>query len=175
MKVGTYPVSTAIYTDFYQKSIPYNNTIVSKAGKADLVNYTIYRDDTELDQTAETSYLDLSVPLGLHTYYVVANYDNPPGVSDPSNEVEVNIVETTIEPPELPVIKLFPNPSSGELNLEVEGEYMLTVMNMQGILIEKYEVNEQTVKLDLSEYPKGIYMLRFVDGLDIITKTIVIQ
>lgn len=142
--------------------------------KATLINYTVFRDNVEIGETSDNTYLDLSVPLGTHTYYVVANYSDPPGVSEPSNEVQIIISDI------MPVlkgdnIKLYPNPSTGIFNIDVEGVYTLRIMNLQGVIIEKLTVNNQTKAIDLSAYPKGMYYLHFGDNTGSFAKKVIVK
>jgi len=178
MKFGTFPLSESIHSDYRGKtlnSVSFQNMPFRSSKKADFVDYSVFRDDTEIDQTTETSYMDVSLPLGVHTYYVVANYDNPPGISDPSNVVQVEIVETgIIKPEKFEDIRLFPNPSTGELNLHLDKEYKLTILNMQGSVLDEFIVNEHTERIDLSEHPKGVYLLRFSDRDSIYTRKVIL-
>jgi len=177
-KIGTFPVSEPICSDNHSKTlknvssqtIPFMNSI-----KSIFLDYSVFRDDLEIDQTTETNYMDVSVSLGVHTYYVVANYDDPPGVSDPSNVVQVEIIETgIIKPGKFEDIRLFPNPSTGELNLKLDREYILTILTMQGSVLDELVVSEHTERIDLSEHPKGVYVLRFKDKDSIYTRKVIL-
>ncbi len=177
-KIGTFPVSEPICSDNHSKTlnnvssqnIPFMSNI-----KSVFLDYSIFRDDVEIDQTTATNYMDVSVSLGVHTYYVIANYDDPPGVSDPSNVVQVEIIETgIIKPGKFEDIRLFPNPSTGELNLKLDKEYILTILTMQGSVLDEHVVNEHTERIDLSEHPKGVYLLRFKDKNSIYMRKVIL-
>ncbi|MBA7553443.1 hypothetical protein ES705_46034 [subsurface metagenome] len=176
---GTHAISVSFASDLKGKRLSYIPEISifsGKNNKATLLNYTVYRDDAEIAETPEKAYLDESVPLGLHTYYVTAIYDNPPGISDPSNEVEVNIIEVGIDTVgTADNILLYPNPSSGVFTIVVDRKYTLTILNIQGIVEDEFIVDKHTLTIDLSEHPEGIYVLRFRDNETIYTKKIVIK
>jgi PKD repeat protein len=67
-------------------------------------------------------------------------------------------------------IKIFPNPTTGEINVnisELEHAAELQVLSIQGKLVEKYTLQPATglsKKLDLSNQPKGVYFIRVTNG-----------
>ncbi|MDA3838053.1 MAG: C10 family peptidase [Candidatus Delongbacteria bacterium] len=70
--------------------------------------YNIYRNDSVIGTSSTTSYTDNSLVYGTYTYYVTANYVNPAGESEQSNEV-------TIFPPP------GPEPFYTSIELEITG------------------------------------------------------
>ena len=64
-------------------------------------------------------------------------------------------------------IKIFPNPTHGDLNVEISGanpkeELRIQLYNTQGAVLENKQVTEGTNPVDLSSYPDGVYILRIV-------------
>ncbi len=57
--------------------------------------------------------------------------------------------------------KYFPNPTSGNLNVELEGEldYMY-LLDGAGKLLQRIKISDPIFQLDLKNYPSGIYYLR---------------
>ncbi len=174
---GTHTVSNSSVSGEKSKSLTRldeTRKITENSDKATLINYSVYRDNTKIGETAVNTYTDLSVPVGSHTYYVVANYNDPPGVSEPSNEVQITITDIK------PVIKgnniiLYPNPSTGIFNVVLERDFKVSVMNIQGVVIEKLDVNNQTKSIDLSKHPQGLYILHFEDKESIYTKKVIVK
>jgi ligand-binding sensor domain-containing protein len=79
-------------------------------------------------------------------------------------------------------INVFPNPSKGIFNISISGlnnNFDLTIFNIQGQIILKEKLNNVSAKynkqLDVSDYPKGIYFLKFINKDIIQFKKIVIQ
>ncbi len=79
-------------------------------------------------------------------------------------------------------INVFPNPSKGIFNISINGlnnNFDLTIFNIQGQTILKEKLNNVSTKynkqLDVSDYPKGIYFLKFINKDIVCFKKIVIQ
>jgi len=91
-----------------------------------------------------------------------------------SNE-DVNedfISEQTDELQSLEIIKAFPNPTFGELNIEinssVERNAQIVFTDPQGKLIKRQFLNlnpgSQNLKIDVSEFESGMYFLHIISG-----------
>ncbi|MBI4929845.1 MAG: T9SS type A sorting domain-containing protein [Bacteroidetes bacterium] len=76
-------------------------------------------------------------------------------------------------------IGVFPNPSSGNVTVQFEKNFndaLLQVYDMQGALVIELIVNEQTMQIDLSKNPKGVYFIQVVKGKEgLLNKKIVIE
>jgi len=80
-------------------------------------------------------------------------------------------------------LNIYPNPTRGLFNISFVSDDIVTlellVLNTSGkvIMIENKEmfVGEYTKQVDLSEYPKGIYMVQIRTNNSFITKRIVVQ
>ena len=80
-------------------------------------------------------------------------------------------------------LNIYPNPTSGMFNISFVTEEVvdlkLSIIDSYGktILIENNDIfiGEFTKKVDLSEYPKGIYMVQIRTNDSFITKRIVVQ
>ena len=80
-------------------------------------------------------------------------------------------------------LNIYPNPTRGLFNISFVSDDIVTlellVLNASGkvIMIENKEmfVGEYTKQVDLSEYPKGIYMVQIRTNNSFITKRIVVQ
>ncbi len=81
---------------------------------------------------------------------------------------------------ERPFVQIYPNPGTGILNLETLNplkEMEITIMNMQGQITyyEKVKDEKQLYTLDLSNYPKGIYLVSILHNEGQINQRIIIQ
>jgi len=85
----------------------------------------------------------------------------------PDSVQEVNLTASN-NTPDVKVIgvSFFPNPTSGIINLEIEGKIdELYLSDISGKLISKYKVtNETRLKIDLSKYSTGLYFLKFCNN-----------
>ncbi|GAA5042252.1 hypothetical protein GCM10011506_44450 [Marivirga lumbricoides] len=71
---------------------------------------------------------------------------------------------------EILLVKIYPNPTRGNLKLEIElskeTEVGISVYNMGGILMTTKELNGQSIKetLDLNRFSSGMYIVRVIAG-----------
>ena len=80
-------------------------------------------------------------------------------------EVTVNSL-TSIEISDVPLARVYPNPTDGTLNLEFEadGVHIVTITDMTGkTLLRKAIAGQNTMQIDVSDYPSGAYLLT-IDG-----------
>jgi len=73
------------------------------------------------------------------------------------------------------VVNVFPNPSNGEVNIitnSIDTKQVL-VYNVMGQLLRSVETNEKVIKIDLSNYTEGTYMLKI--KLNKVSKVIKVQ
>ena len=76
------------------------------------------------------------------------------------------------------VLRLVPNPSSGELTISIdglEGKVKAELYNMNGSRVGGFSINSSINSIDLSDYSKGVYILRVRNNSYNLTKKIVLQ
>jgi len=61
-------------------------------------------------------------------------------------------------------LNIYPNPSSGQLNIEMEGIYTIRVFNHLGQLILDSKVVDHLIVLDLTGYADGMYYIEAIQG-----------
>ncbi len=64
-------------------------------------------------------------------------------------------------------LKLYPNPTKGLLNFEMEGNITIvhaTVININGQVVKEFDLNASKAELDVSAFTKGVYFLRLTDA-----------
>ncbi len=71
-------------------------------------------------------------------------------------------------------LNIYPNPSTGLFNVEAEGNYEATVVNLTGQVVYQNTLSGNTV-IDLSSQPAGIYFIRIKNNNNISNKRIVIE
>ncbi|MBR7022035.1 MAG: T9SS type A sorting domain-containing protein, partial [Bacteroidales bacterium] len=55
---------------------------------------------------------------------------------------------------------LYPNPTNGNVTIEVEGMQRLTVVNELGQVVYDAEMNDSTTILNMSQFGVGVYLIR---------------
>jgi len=73
------------------------------------------------------------------------------------------------------VIKIFPNPSNGNIHINTEDLNInrISIYNTNKKLMTEVELNTNT--LDLSHYPKGVYLIKIETETSVVTKKIILQ
>lgn len=127
--------------------------------------------------------IEAEIPAGTISgsgYKVKVKSSNPVRESNIYGGVEVllNYVPTGIEKYKDFGVKVFPNPSNGKVNIEINKDYYkanITVLDLSGkIIISETLSNNNSKEIDLSSYAKGMYIIQLdVDNEKIVTKVII--
>lgn len=83
-----------------------------------------------------------------------------------------------INNPDNVAVKVFPNPASDKLHIEIEGmyaPYSVTLVNSLGSLVKQVKSEAENVQLDVSELPAGLYFVRVDTGMGFQMKKVFIQ
>ena len=179
--IGTSLVSNSVSLPNNAKSLSNNYTknipVPSPFGSmGTLQSYSVYRNDEEIAQVTQNSYLDENLKPKNYTYYVVANYIDPVGSSGPSNEVDIYIApDLTENKISGSPLRIFPNPSDGVFHISTDREYTVSVMNINGIQLDEIIILSNNSLLDLSKFGKGIYILHFRSDNDTFVFKVLVQ
>jgi len=68
-------------------------------------------------------------------------------------------------------IKIFPNPTTGKITIDAENVKSIEIINIEGKRVFK----GTKTKIDLSSFPKGIYIINVLTGKETITRKIIKQ
>ena len=73
---------------------------------------------------------------------------------------------TNAEIPDAPLARVYPNPTENKITIELEvaGEYALTLSDINGKVLLRQTVSDEITQLDISNYPSGVYLLTIDDG-----------
>ncbi len=149
-----------------------------------LKNYNIYRgtalENVELvASTPDKSYFD-EIEKGTYYYQVTAVYEEE-GVECESEPAKVYndetrnyiVVEVTaIEENGVNGLMIYPNPTNGNLNINVEAMRRITIANALGQVVYDQEVNSDSEVIDMAEYQAGVYMVRIATDNGVAVKRI---
>ena len=76
-------------------------------------------------------------------------------------------------------MNLYPNPSSGIFNINIEGLNVgadIFILDLSGRVIKEQSISvrDNSIIVDLSSSPKGIYFVKIVTGKSTISKKLII-
>jgi len=153
--------------------------------------YNIYRGTTPASMILLTtvsstidSYTDLTPPAGYVYYQIEAVNPNPcsPFKQGNYNSARSNIVSNNVNAvPEYPnesEISIYPNPANDKLTITIPtysavNHTMLELFDIYGKLLKSITITESTTIVDVSGYPSGVYVVRFMDEKGIVSKRII--
>jgi len=139
--------------------------------------YNIYRGNIKINFNSPittTTFTDTYLPSPDDCYHVTAVY-YPDVESDFSNEACIKDVGISEIIP-FSNLKIIPNPSTGNINIEtgLSSDYHLAIYNMMGVKVFEKELFTDGA-LDVSNLPKGMYILKITTRDDGVAKKIVIK
>jgi hypothetical protein len=146
---------------------------------ATLVGYNVFHkyenEDFELVAFVDsTNFTHENLMNGSHYYYITAVYDG--GESDPSNEVEVTLITTSVSEGLSVSAKVFPNPSSDFIFIEnTENVRRITLTNQAGQIMLEIVAPQSNKQIDVSSIASGLYILTIETSKGLTTKKLMIQ
>ncbi len=155
--------------------------------EGNLTSYAIYRNTGDDYTTAtlltsvaasENSYLDETVIKDIIYYYwvkAINQQGNESGYSLPDTAIVNSGITTGIIEKQLQEITLYPNPSSGILNIGQNnlGEVKVEIYDALGIKLKETSVKEITNSLDITSLSEGVYYVKlYNDNTGIVRKII---
>ena len=69
-------------------------------------------------------------------------------------------------------VMIYPNPTNGKLNVEIEGMKQITIINNLGQVVCDNKVDGDNTIINVSQYNDGVYLVRITTENGIITKRI---
>ena len=111
----------------------------------------------------------IPAPLWAGTYYYFCEVRATGATSVRSGVATVTVSQqpvTVVETSDAPLARAYPNPTDGTVTLQFEatGKYVVSISDMTGKILHIQTVNNQTVRMDLSNYPAAVYILTIDDG-----------
>jgi hypothetical protein len=76
--------------------------------------------------------------------------------------------ENAVKPELLSEIKIYPNPTSGKINIninsEIEKTFKLSLFSIQGALIKELLINSGYNEIDAEDLVNGVYLIKIIDN-----------
>lgn len=136
----------------------------------DADEYIVRRNGEMLETTTEASYTDVVEQDGVYTYNVVARcgdaYSAPAFVTVNVGTVDVIEIETKS-------VKIYPNPTTGVVNVDIDGNYDVNVYNYQGQVVMK--LNDNSGQIDMSGLTSGVYFMEIRTDNTVMVEKIIIK
>lgn len=123
-----------------------------------------YSDDatTEISGITETQYVDANVEFALARYYkvkaVYPECESEFALADNGDDF-IFITNASVDESSLFNVKLYPNPTSGQLSIEAEGMTFVSVFDLVGQCVMQMSAEDGQATLDMSQLQNGIYFI----------------
>ncbi len=180
--------------------------VLHQSGSPCLSSLSLHDITVEIGQTELYKTSDSITVAGNGTYFIVEGNGTEGGnVEMGSNKIVLNpgfdarkgcVFLAHIDPcsmseeigkiiTEIPIIhkdtdiKLFPNPTSGELNILLQKQNdamaIIEVMNLMGNSIYRVQTKANSATIDLSQQPPGIYVVKVMQGSKMVVNKVIKQ
>ncbi len=112
-------------------------------------------------ETTQTILVDSNLGVGNHTIWVAVTNENGCNTSD-TIQVTIQKLSSIAQLPEEEQFLLYPNPTSGKINLEFENisHRNIAIYNASGEQVYNKKHHARKVELDLSNFSTGTYILK---------------
>lgn len=98
---------------------------------------------------------------GLYWYRIIAFYQND--CESDYVEIEVEVLDYSAVGEEFAATAaVYPNPTSGIVNIEAEAMQQVSVINMMGQIVMTQVVDNDNVMIDMSTYDNGMYLINIM-------------
>jgi hypothetical protein len=131
--------------------------------------YIIRRDGVEIAAQEGTSYTE-TLANGVYTYNVVARNGNK--YSMPAFAVAI-VGTVAIVEVETAKVSVYPNPTSGVLNVQIDGSFNATVYNYQGQVVMRNTVNNG--QIDMSGLASGVYFVEIRTNDNVSVEKVIVK
>ncbi len=159
------PVDGTVYTA---------NTAYSSGAQLGVGNFVVY---TGTANNTVVTNLDPNV-----TYYFALfefnkdqvgppNYLETPNLTGTYTNINVGVKEIKDES----VVAVYPNPTTGKIYINVKNGNRKADVELYNLLGKKVLESKNTVELDLSDFNRGVYLMKIYDGTNCYTKRIHLQ
>jgi len=154
-------------------SIGFDSFSNSSFGKTIQVSYL----NAQYDTTLPIDLRGVAFPLGGIYHYIAGGMLRNQQVSNKTFKftfVHASAIQENKNPY---LFKLYPNPASNQINIlfKVEGSKTITLRDVLGKVVLEQKTTQNALELDVSSYPKGIYLIKVATEKGSNTQKLVIQ
>jgi len=128
------------------------NLIATSETGYDFVNWTENGTQVSLDANYSFTVVENRV--------LVANFDNTNDVVELNDDLNINI---------------YPNPTTGIVYIKGAKIDFIRIINYSGQVIKEVDINNDEIKLDLSNEIKGIYIIELISNNNIMTRKLLLE
>jgi hypothetical protein len=184
------PITNLTWNHYYEQP---NNYFILEWEEPDLphdelIGYNVYREDELFIFINETSIYNIYDPVygivsncggeeflfystGGFTAYVTAVY-NPEQIESTPEAIEIDEPLLIINYIKKPKAILYPNPTNGILNIGNKNLTKIQLFDLTGKILKEFNPNPL---VDLSNFSKGIYLIKLISDEGIMTDKIIIK
>jgi len=136
----------------------------------DAVDYQMVKRIVNTPSITHYECIDLVETENLYYYRIIAFYQN----ECESEAVEITVdVDMTLAGENLAKnVALYPNPTSGKINIFAEAMQKITVVNAMGQVLMIQDVDNDDVTIDLSAFGNGMYLINIFMEKGSVVKTV---
>jgi len=138
-----------------------------------LLGYNVYRDNEKInpDIVSNLFYEDSLVNPSQYFYFITAVYPECEASSD-----TISLVITNLPEKENDGVRIFPNPAGNFVTIQSEINISrLTIMNNLGEVVFTKENPGKMIRVNTSDFPGGIYLVRLTSFEDTMIEKLVIE
>lgn len=131
-----------------------------EAATRELITYQVYLNDNLMGETTENTYTfdsDDVIPNETNVAGVKAIYSS--GESEMSNIEFIGVYVSINEPATEAKMEIFPNPSNGIFTIQLDGEYVVLIMNNMGSVVYRKTISHKE-QLMLQDLSPGVYVIQ---------------
>jgi hypothetical protein len=140
-----------------------------------LMGYNMYRDGLKLNGSVITAmtWIDQNVPAGEHNYCVTAVYD----VGESAGTCKlVDVITGLSDSHGESKLQIYPNPVEDVLTITSSQPVKeIRISDYSGKEVYRYSGNESMVRLNVSGFPSGLYMISMITLEGTTTSKVVIR
>jgi len=139
----------------------------------DLLGYNVYRNNEKInpDIVFNLFYEDSLVNPSQYFYFITAVYPECEASSD-----TISLVITNLPEMENDGVTIFPNPAGNFVTIQSEIKIsQVTIMNNLGEVVFQKENPGEMLRVNTSDFPGGIYLVRLTKNDSIISKKLIIK
>ena len=128
-----------------------------------VIDHNLNDETTEITGITETQFVDTSVAFSVARYYkvkaVYPECESEFALADNGDDF-IFITNASVDENSFFDVKLYPNPTSGQLSIESEGMTSVSVYDLMGQCLMQVSAEDGQTTLDMSQLQNGIYFIK---------------